>query len=258
MIAHRRSCVRQLVTIFLFSRLLTASNPSPYIVRAQPTGGDVFSSDRGSGGKTWWDVKRKDYPECAGLVDQHEEMTKELYRLDAEAKRTVEPRRKQLVQQINDLSKQRTKVQRQIFGCIRESSKPPSDDGQKGLKRVPEQPPQQDTQPAPVTFDKAVDDCFSKSVPNYRSPDWSRFTPESLRPKRIGQFEQSFLVSTVAADQALQLDELVHGKWKDRELMQDYLIGWLTHCLSENDALPMQDPRGSYAQFLRKSGQGRS
>ena len=69
-------------------------------VHAQPTGGDVFSSDSGNG-KTWWDVKRGDYPDCAGLVDQHEDMTKELYRLDAEAKRSVEPQRKQIVQQIN-------------------------------------------------------------------------------------------------------------------------------------------------------------
>mgnify|MGYP001302803844 CR=1 FL=1 len=89
-------------------------------VHAQPTGGEVFSSDSGNG-KTWWEVKRRDYPECAGLVDQHEEMTKELYRLDAEAKRSVEPQRKQIVQQINDLSRQRTKVQRQIFACIQTS-----------------------------------------------------------------------------------------------------------------------------------------
>lgn len=87
---------------------------------AQPTGGDVFSSDSGNG-KTWWDVKRRDYPDCAGLVDQHESMTQELYRLDAEAKRSVEPQRKQIVQQINDLSHQRTQVQRQIFACIRAS-----------------------------------------------------------------------------------------------------------------------------------------
>ena len=90
-------------------------------VHAQPTGGDVFSSDNGNG-KTWWDVKRRDYPDCAGLVDQHEDMTKDLYRLDAEAKKSVEPQRRQIVQEINDLSKQRTKVQRQIFACIRTSS----------------------------------------------------------------------------------------------------------------------------------------
>jgi hypothetical protein len=106
-------------------------------VHAQPTGGDVFSSDSGSG-KNWWDVKRRDYPDCAGLVDQHEHMTGELYRLDAEAKRSVEPERKQIVQQINDLSRQRTAVQRQIFACIRtsggkESTLPPSAPDQQGV-----------------------------------------------------------------------------------------------------------------------------
>jgi hypothetical protein len=65
---------------------------SLHTVRAQSTaGGDVFSSDNGG---SWWDVKRRDYPSCAGLVDQHEEMTRELYRLDAEAKQAVEPQRR--------------------------------------------------------------------------------------------------------------------------------------------------------------------
>lgn len=114
-----------------------------------------------------------------------------------------------------------------------------------------ERPPEPDKTPEPVTLDKVVDDCFSESVPNYRSPDWSRFVPATLRPKSVGQFAQSFTVSGVAADQALQIDELVYGTWNDRELMQDYLIGWLTHCLSKNKVLPLQDPRGSYRQFLR-------
>jgi len=167
-IDHRCSSLPRLFSILVLFPLVTALTSSLHTVRAQPTG-DVFSSDSGRD-KTWWDVKRRDYPDCAGLVDQHEAMTKRLYQLDAEAKRAVEPRRKQLVQQINDLSRQRTRVQRLIFNRIRDSSKPPSDDGQKGLKSIPEKPPQQDVQPAPVTFDKAVDDCFSKSVPNYRSP----------------------------------------------------------------------------------------
>jgi hypothetical protein len=89
---------------------------------ASAVGGDEFHSDSG-GGKTWWDVKRRDYPDCAGLVDRHEQMTKELYRLNGEANRAVEPQRKQLVQQINDLSRQRSAIQRQIFECIRTSTK---------------------------------------------------------------------------------------------------------------------------------------
>jgi hypothetical protein len=97
--------------------LVTVLGSLPWIAYAQG-GGDVFSSDSGHG-KTWWDVKRRDYPECKGLVNRHEEMTGELYRLDAEAKKAVEPQRKQIVQQINDLSRQRTGVQKQIFECIR-------------------------------------------------------------------------------------------------------------------------------------------
>lgn len=127
----------------------------------------------------------------------------------------------------------------------------PDKSGGKGLKLVPEKPSQSDTTPEPLTLNKAVDDCFAKSVPNYTSPDWSRFDSAALRPKAVGQFEQSFIVSGVAAEQALKLDELVYGKWNDRELMQDYLVGWLTHCLSENKVIPMQDPRGPFRQFLQ-------
>lgn len=183
-------------------------------------------------------------------MDQHEEMTKDLYRLDAEAKQSVEPQRRQIVQQINDLSRQRTKVQKQIFECIRDSTKPPSGDGEKGLKRVPKRPPTTGDGQEPVTLSQVIDDCLAKSVPNYSSPDWSRFPPEGLRPKRVGQFQESFEVSGLGADHALNLDEAVYGRWKDRELMRDYLVGWLTHCLSRQKVLPMQDPRIPYRQFM--------
>lgn len=46
------------------------------------------------------------------------------------------------------------------------------------------------------------------------------------------------MVSGVAAEQALKLDELAYGKWNDRELMHDYLIGWLTHCLTDSKVPP--------------------
>ena len=133
---------------------------------------------------------------------------------------------------------------------------PPDDTGGKGLKRVPGPPPKP-PDPEPVSLNKAVDDCFSKKVPNYRSPDWSGFDPKSLRPKAVGQFAQSFTISGVAAEQALQLDELVYGKWEDRELMHDYLVGWLTHCLTDHHVLPMQDPRQPYRQSMQ-SGQGQA
>ena len=96
------------------TQLLTSSS-----TQAQANTDEEFHS---GGGMTWWDVKRRDYPDCRGLVDQHEEMTRELYRLDAEAKSTVDPRHKQLAQEISKLSQRRTAVQRQIFACIRTSS----------------------------------------------------------------------------------------------------------------------------------------
>ncbi|WHZ24718.1 MAG: hypothetical protein OJF47_003830 [Nitrospira sp.] len=58
--AHR---LLSLITLVLVVSSLTTSLRT---VRAQPTSGDVFSSDSGTG-KTWWDVKRRDYPSCADL-----------------------------------------------------------------------------------------------------------------------------------------------------------------------------------------------
>jgi hypothetical protein len=120
MINRRSPSVSRLCSVIVLAHLVATLTSSLHAVYAQTTGGDVFSSDSGTG-KTWWDVKRRDYPDCTGLVDQHQEMTTELYRLDAEAKQAVEPQRKQIVQQINDLSRQRTQVQRKIFACIRTS-----------------------------------------------------------------------------------------------------------------------------------------
>ncbi len=105
-----------LALCWFLAQLLTSSS-----TQAQANTDEEFHS---GGGMTWWDVKRRDYPSCSGLVDQHEEMTRELYRLDAEAKGTVDPRHKQLVREINNLSRKRTAVQKQIFACIRISSQP--------------------------------------------------------------------------------------------------------------------------------------
>jgi len=138
-------------------------------------------------------------------------------------------------------------------------SLPPSgEEGGKSIKRTPKLPSRPQNHPRRTVFDQAIDDCFKKSDPNYRSPDWSRFPPDSLRPKQGREFEQSFIISGVAADQALRLDEAVYGKWNDRELMQDYLIGWLTHCLSEKKTLPYEDPRPFYEQFVQKNSRDQS
>lgn len=131
-----------------------------------------------------------------------------------------------------------------------QKSLPPSPEGDKNMTRTPRFPSRSKNHPRRTVFEQAIDDCFKKSVPNYRGPDWSRFSPESLRHNRVGQFHESFNLSGAAADQALHQDEAAYGKWQDRELMHDYLVGWLTHCLTDRNVLPMQDPRTSYRDFM--------
>lgn len=127
----------------------------------------------------------------------------------------------------------------------------PNARGGKSIKRTPEQPPDTPRNaPRPVALDKAVDDCFSKFVPNYSSPNWSLFSKDELQLQATGQLQQSFDVSAVAAERALYLDEAVYGAWQDRELIRDYLIGWLTHCLTDQKVLPKQDPRIPYRRFM--------
>ena len=104
---------------------------------------------------------------AAGLVDQHQEMTTELYRLDAEAKQAVEPQRKQIVQQINALSRQRTQVQRKIFACIRTS------DGKESI--VPPFAPDQDR----VAPDDSAGDDTIRARPMTRR-ETTPFAPVSI------------------------------------------------------------------------------
>lgn len=127
-------------------------------------------------------------------------------------------------------------------------TQPPS--GDKSMKRTPKLPDEQDATVTVSALKETSDDCFKKFIPNYPGTDWSRFTPESRRARPIEPFLQSFDVSGAAADQALDLDEAVYGKWKDRELVRDYLVGWLTHCLADRNVLPLRDPRISYRDFM--------
>jgi hypothetical protein len=127
----------------------------------------------------------------------------------------------------------------------------PNTRGGKSIKRTPEQPPASPRDaPQPVALDKAVDDCFSKFVPNYSSPNWTLFSKDELELQATGQLQQSFDVSAVAAERAIYLDEAIHGAWRDRELVHDYLVGWLTHCLTDQHVLPRQDPRIPYRRFM--------
>ena len=131
---------------------------------------------------------------------------------------------------------------------------PPSpnsgDGGNKGIKRLPGKPAATPGQPQPTAVEKAADECFSTSVPNYRSPDWVGYNRKARHPKPVGQVQPLFDTLGVAADQVLDLDEAVYGTWQDRELMRDYLIGWLTHCLTERKVFLRQDPRIPYRRHL--------
>jgi hypothetical protein len=236
------------------------------------------------GAHRWYDnhsteVKEKS-DHCLSILDEAKVYQDKALALYEEAKRPGNSRRQsELVRQANEQIRLRGEKLRALKDCvnliIREQGRrsdefassgsgapgdqvqtrptapaTPETGGDKGVKRVPETPPTQPRRPRPLTLDKAVDDCFTRFVPSYRSPDWSRVSPDALRPKRVGQLDQSFDVSGIAADHALDLDEAVYGAWQDRELMRDYLIGWLTHCLTDQGVLPRQDPRIPYRRFM--------
>jgi hypothetical protein len=225
------------------------------------------------GAHRWYDRHSKETKQksghCLSILDEAKTYQDKALALYDEAKQPglQHAQRTALIKQANEQIRLRGDKLRAFTDCVNQvlRQKGPlqdtfastSDEGAKNLKRVPGKPPTPSGAPGSVTFDKAVDDCFAASLPGYCSPDWSGFSPDSLRPKRAGQFEQSFIVSGAAAEQALQLDELAYGKWNDRELMHDYLIGWLTRCLTEHKVLPMQDPRPPYARFLDAKGPAR-
>jgi hypothetical protein len=120
----------------------------------------------------------------------------------------------------------------------------------KGIKRVPEKPAAPRGKSQPTALEKTVDDCFATSVPNYRGPDWAHYNGGAPRPQRGKPVQQPFDIAGIAADQALDLDEAVYGAWEDRELMRDYLIGWLMHCATDRKVLPKQDPRIPYRRLM--------
>jgi hypothetical protein len=58
-------------------------------------------------GRPWWDEKRRAYPQCNAMTDEHERLTDELERLWDVAKQSVEPQRAASVRQINATAKDR-------------------------------------------------------------------------------------------------------------------------------------------------------
>ena len=86
-----------------------------------------------SDSRVWWEEKRKAYPQCNALTNEHERLTDELERIAEQARYAKEPQRKQFVDKMNATAKQRTAVQDKLFACIRASGSKPNtaDSGQK-------------------------------------------------------------------------------------------------------------------------------
>jgi hypothetical protein len=80
----------------------------------------ALAQQRSSSGMNYWDGKRHDFPQCTGLVNQHESLTKKLDALAEQARYAVEPERKQILDQINATAKERTQVQKELDACTRE------------------------------------------------------------------------------------------------------------------------------------------
>jgi hypothetical protein len=280
-----RLTIHRLAYLCIFWGVLTSW---PGLAQAQ--GSDVFSSsgqyDRFAVGSAhrWYDnhsadVKQKS-THCLSILDEAKAFQDKALALYEEARRPGNSRRQSaLVKQANEQIRLRGEKLRAFTDCVNQAirqkgpfsdtfassgdgtpsdqvrtqptpSPGPDNGGGKGIKRVPEKPSAPRSTSQPNALEKAVDDCFAKSVPNYRGPDWARYSPKALQPKQVGPFQQSFDIAGVAADQALDLDEAIYGAWKDRELMHDYLIGWLTHCLTDQKVLPKQDPRIPYRRFM--------
>jgi len=237
------------------------------------------------GAHRWYDHHSADFRQkashCLTILDEAKVYQDKALALYEEARRPGNSRRQtELVKQANEQIRLRGEKLRAFYDCAGQANRrqgPPSDEfassgggapgeqvqteptpssrpdsgGGKSIKRTPEKPsaPPHNA-PQPVALDKAVDDCFSKFVPNYSSPDWSLFSKDELQLQPTGQLQQSFDVSGIAAERALYLDEASHGAWKDRELMHDYLVGWLIHCLTDRKVLPKQDPRIPYRRFM--------
>ena len=259
-------------------------------VHAQSQGSDVFSSSGGydhfavGGAHRWYDkhsaeVKDKS-KQCLSILDEAKMYQDKAVALYEEARQPGNSRRATaLVKEANEQIRLRGEKLRAFTDCVNQAirrtgpssdqfassgsetpsdrvqteSPPipdPGDGGGKGIKRLPERPLPQREQSQPTVIQQAADDCFAASVPNYRAPDWARYNEKASHAKPAKHRQPLFDTLGVAADQALDLDEAVFGTWQDRELMRDYLIGWLTHCLTERKVLSRQDPRIPYRRHM--------
>ena len=276
---HRLTCMLSLANILFFCHPL---------VHAQVS--DVFSSSDEydkfavGGAHRWYDKHSTEAKEksshCLSILDEAKVYQDNALALYEEARRPGDSRRQsELVRQANEQIRLRGEKLRAFTDCVNQAirqtgplsdqfassgnetpgdrvqtesppSPDPGDGGGKGIKRLPEKPLPQRERSQPTAIEQAADDCFAASVPNYRGPDWVRYNRKAPHTKPVGHIQPLFDTLGFAADQALDLDEAVYGTWQDRELMRDYLIGWLTHCLTERKVLQRQDPRIPYRRHM--------
>ncbi len=102
----------------------------------------------------------------------------------------------------------------------------------------------------------AVDDCLRWKFADYVGPDWKALRLKTIRTNQADPFGQAFVLARMAAEKALDIDEAKYGAWSDRELMRDYLVGWVTHCLSEHGKLSEADPRPRWSRMVNESSKG--
>jgi hypothetical protein len=238
------------------------------------------------GAHRWYDNHSTEFKQksshCLSILDEAKAFQDKALALYEEAKRPGNSRRQtELVRQANEQIKLRGQKLKAFTDCVNQATRQagpqsdqfastgggtapddvqtqptpqpspaPDNGGGKGIKRVPEKPATPRGKSQPTALEKTVDDCFATSVPNYRGPDWARDNGGTPRPQRGEPIQQPFDIAGIAADQALDLDEAVYGAWEDRELMRDYLIGWLMHCATDRKVLPKQDPRIPYRRLM--------
>lgn len=96
------------------------------MVQAQTAGNEQFSSSDGTQNneRPFRHIPLKS-PECSGLVHEYWRMTDELHAKAEEGRRAVDPRSRQITQEINALAKERSAVWKNILLCSREANQTP-------------------------------------------------------------------------------------------------------------------------------------
>jgi hypothetical protein len=132
---------------------------SPIRLAGRQPQGDEFASTMGSFHERYRADPRNE--PCTSLIDQHEALTRQLMELDRRAKASVEPQRRELVRQLNEVAKERGRVQRALFECVRKAH-----ERQAGRDEAPPENP-------PPTFNvvlNKVNACYRRLFPRYSLP----------------------------------------------------------------------------------------